>query len=138
MRIAATTLRGGLEDIITPQFGRTATFTIVDYDGEVKRVEVVENRAASQPSSAGIAASQLLIDRGVKVLLTGNVGPNAMNVLMSAGIKIFRADGMKVGEAIEMLAGGKLEEITVPTGMGMGGGRGGRGGGRGMGMGRGR
>jgi len=53
MRIAATTSKGGIEDIIQPQFGRAATFTIVDYDGEVKNVEIVENRAASQVKWCG-------------------------------------------------------------------------------------
>lgn len=128
MRIAATTSGGGLEDIITPQFGRAMSFTIVEYDEEIKDVEIVKNMAVSQPSGAGIAASQLLIDKDVEVLLTGNVGPKAMAVLKSAGIRVFRADGLKVKDAVEMFVKGKLEEISVPTG-GMG---------RGMGMGRGK
>ncbi|WP_202319251.1 NifB/NifX family molybdenum-iron cluster-binding protein [Archaeoglobus neptunius] len=123
MRIAATTRRGGVEDTITPQFGRAVTFTIVDYDGEIKDVEIVENTAASQPSGAGIAASQILVDRRVEAILTGNVGPKAMNVLKSAGIGIFRADGLKVGEAIERFMNGELEEIASPS-RGMGGGKG--------------
>ena len=135
MRIAATTLEGGLEDIVTPQFGRTATFTIVDYDGGIKSVEVVENRAASQASGAGIAASQTLVDGKVEVLLTGNVGPNALNVLRSAGIRIFRAAGLKVRDAVEKFVKGEQEEVLSPSG-GMGGGMG-RGMGRGMGSGRG-
>jgi len=142
MRIAATTLKGGIDDIITPQFGRAATFTIVDYDGEAKNVEVIENRAASQASGAGIAASQTLVDKKVDVVLTGNVGPNAMNVLRAAGIKIYAAAGLKVKDAIEKYVKGELEEITSPSGgmgkgMGRGGGRGiGRGMGGGMGGGR--
>lgn len=138
MRIAATTLNGGIDDIITPQFGRTASFTILDYDGEIGNVEIVENRAASQSSGAGITASQMLVDKKVEVLLTGNVGPKALNVLRSAGIRIFRADGLRVREAVEKFARGELEEISsAGMGGGMGGGKG-MGGGRGTGMGKGR
>ena len=137
MKIAATTQSGGLKDIIVPQFGRAPSFTIVEYDEEIKSVEVVQNTAAMQPSGAGIMASQILTDRGVEVLLTGNVGPKAMSVLRSAGIKIYRADGLTVEEAIKRFISGQLEEITTPTGGGMGKGMGmGRGMGRGRGGGR--
>ena len=135
MKITATTSSGGLDDIVTPQFGRAASFTIVEYDGEPRSVEVVENRGAMQSSGAGIAAAQILVDRGVEVLLTGNVGPKAIGVLRSAGIRIYRADGLRVREAVEKYIKGELEEISAPTGMGMGGR--GMGGGRGRGMGRG-
>lgn len=127
MKIAATCQKGGLEDIITPQFGRAPVFTIVEFDGEVKSFEVVKNPAADLPSGAGITAAQLLTDKGVKVLLTGNVGPKAMNALKAANIEIYRADGVTVKEAVKMLAEGKLEKITSPAGgrgMGRGGGRG--------------
>ncbi len=134
MIVAATTLKGGIEDTITPQFGRAATFTIVEISGEeIVNSRVIENAAASRPSGAGIAASQTLIDSGVEILLTGNVGPKAMNVLRSAGIRIYRADGMTVKKAVERLLNGDLEEIVSPGGFGgkMGRGRGsGAGGGR--------
>ena len=125
MKIAATCQNGGLDDIITPQFGRASVFTIVEFDGEIKSTEIVKNPAADLPSGAGITAAQLLIDKGVKVLLTGNVGPKAMDALRAANIEIYRADGMKVEDAIRKFAEGKLEKITAVSG-GRGWGRGGR------------
>ncbi len=133
MRIAATTGEGGLKDRIVPQFGRAPSFTIVDFEGEIRSVEVIENRAASQLSGAGIAAAQTLVNAGVKVLLTGNVGPKAMSVLNAAGIEIYNAAGLTVEEAIRLFSEGRLGRITSPGGGGMGGGMGR---GRGMGMGR--
>ena len=126
MKIAATCQKGGLDDIITPQFGRANVFTVVEFDGEIKSTEIVKNPAADLPSGAGITAAQLLIDKGVKVLLTGNVGPKAMDALRAANIEIYRADGMKVEDAVRKFAEGKLEKITVARG-GRGGGRGGGG-----------
>ncbi|AGK60430.1 hypothetical protein Asulf_00403 [Archaeoglobus sulfaticallidus PM70-1] len=130
MKIAATTSKGGLEDNVTPQFGRTEKFTIVDFDKEmkeIKAVEVVDNKAKSQPSGAGIAASQLIIDLGVEILLTGKIGPKAMKVLKSAGVKVYNAEGMNVKYAVDAFTKGELEEIKTGS-MGPKQGKAGRGG----------
>ena len=115
MRIAVSTTSGGLDDKVSEVFGRAVSFTIVDVeDGEIRNVEVVRNDYAVRGGGAGIAVSQFLADKGVEVILTGNVGPNALSVLNSAGIKVYRAGGMKVSEAIEKFLRGELEQILVP------------------------
>ncbi len=115
MRIAVSTTSGGLDDRVSEVFGRAVSFTIVDVeDGEIKNVEVVRNDFAVRGGGAGIAVSQFLADKGVEVVLTGNVGPNALSVLQSAGIKVYRAGGMKVKEAVEKFLKGELEQILVP------------------------
>lgn len=115
MRIAVSTTSGGLDDKVSEVFGRAVSFTIVDVeDGEIRNVEVVRNDFAVRGGGAGIAVSQFLADKGVEVVLTGNVGPNALSVLQSAGIKVYRAGGMKVSEAIEKFLKGELEQILVP------------------------
>ncbi len=115
MRIAVSTTNGGLDDKVSEVFGRAVSFTIVDVeDGEIKSIEVVRNDYAVRGGGAGIAVSQFLADKGVEVVLTGNVGPNALSVLNSAGIKVYRAGGMKVSEAIEKFLKGELEQILVP------------------------
>jgi len=115
MRIAVSTTSGGLDDKVSEVFGRAVSFTIVDVeDGEIRNVEVVRNDYAVRGGGAGIAVSQFLADKGVEVILTGNVGPNALSVLNSAGIKVYRAGGMKVSEAIEKFLKGELEQILVP------------------------
>ena len=115
MRIAVSTTSGGLDDKVSEVFGRAVSFTIVDVeDGEIRNVEVIRNDFAVRGGGAGIAVSQFLADKGVEVVLTGNVGPNALSVLNSAGIKVYRAGGMKVSEAIEKFLKGELEQILVP------------------------
>ena len=141
MRIAASTTKGGLDDRITDIFGRAESFTIVDVkDGKINGFEVVKNENTSA-SGAGIAASQLMVDKDVDVVLTGMLGPNAYNVLTAVGIKVYKAAGMKVDEAINKLLNNELEEITAPSGgkgrgMGLGGVGRRRGVGKGMGRGR--
>ncbi len=116
MKIAVSTTSGGLDDKVSEVFGRAVSFTIVDVEnGDVKSVEVVRNDYAVRGGGAGIAVSQFLADKGVEVVLTGNVGPNALSVLNSAGIKVYRAGGMKVKEAIEKFLKGELEPILVPS-----------------------
>ncbi len=116
MKIAVSTTEGGLDDRVSDVFGRAVSFTIVDVeDGDIKSVEVVRNDFAVRGGGAGIAVSQFLADKGVEVVLTGNVGPNALSVLNSAGIKVYRAGGMKVKEAIEKFLKGELEQILVPS-----------------------
>lgn len=116
MKIAASTFKGGLDDIVAEHFGRAESFTIVDVDGgEIQTVEVLKNSAANQTSGAGVAASQLIVNKDVDVLLTGSVGPKALAVLQAAGVKIYRASGLKVSDAVKKYLDGELEEITAPT-----------------------
>lgn len=116
MKIAVSTTSGGLDDKVSEVFGRAVSFTIVDVEnGDIKSVEVVRNDYAVRGGGAGIAVSQFLANKGVEVVLTGNVGPNALSVLNSAGIKVYRAGGLKVSEAIEKFLKGELEPILIPS-----------------------
>lgn len=93
------------------------------------KFEAVPNMAAGAMSGAGIQAAQTVANRGVKVLITGNVGPNAFQALSAAGIKIVTGAFGTVKEVIEKYKRGELKETNMPTvrghfGMGMGRGRG--------------
>ena len=138
MRICIATNQGGLEDQVSPVFGRCPTFTFVDVeDKEIKNVEVIPNEFAGAMGGAGIQAAQLVANKGANVVIAGNYGPNAYPILNQAGISVVSAQG-NVKEVVMKHVNGELPEITQSTaprfgGMGMG-----RGGGRGMGRGRGR
>ncbi|HEX54615.1 MAG: dinitrogenase iron-molybdenum cofactor [Candidatus Altiarchaeales archaeon] len=138
MKIAVATTSGGLDDQISPVFGRCQTFTIVEADnGEIKEVEVIQNESASSAGGAGIRASQLMVEKGVDTVIAGNFGPNSATILKKAGIKMVQTRG-NVKEILMKYLNGDIKPITTPTvgehfgiGYGMG-----RGGGRGMGYGR--
>lgn len=141
MKIAVSTGKGGLDDMVSPIFGRCQTFTIVEADKAIKGSSVVPNPAAAAGGGAGIMAAQAVMDKGVDAVITGNCGPNAYGVFSQAGIRVYIGSG-KVEDAVKALLEGKLQGIDAPAGpakfgMGSGGGMG-RGQGRGGGFGRGR
>ncbi len=148
MKICVTATAGDLNAQVDPRFGRCQYFVIVD--SETMAFEAMANEAIAAPGGAGIQAAQAMVNKGVDVVISGNIGPNAFQVLSTAGVKIATGAYGTVQEATEMYKSGKLGETGASTvaahagmgatapgggfGMGMGGGRGG-GGGRGMGRG---
>jgi len=110
MKICITSNGSAPESGLDPRFGRCAYFVIADL--ESSELTAVQNEAALSGSGAGIAAGQLMAEKGVKAVVTGNVGPNAMDVLTAAGIGIYRGQGRTVKENIESFKAGKLEKIT--------------------------
>ncbi|RCV64696.1 putative Fe-Mo cluster-binding protein, NifX family [Methanophagales archaeon] len=154
MKICVTATAGDLNAQVDPRFGRCQYFVFVDSD--TMAFEAMANEAIAAPGGAGIQAAQAVVNKGTNVVISGNIGPNAFQVLSTAGVKIATGAYGTVKEAIEVYKTGGLNETGTSTvaahagmgatapgggsGMGMGGGRGGggggRGGGRGQGMGR--
>jgi len=123
MKIAVTSTSPDLEAEVDPRFGRCQYFIIAD--PETLEFEAVENSGALSGGGAGIAGGQLIAEKGVNVVLTGNCGPNAFQVLSSAGIQVITGVSGKVKHAVEMYRSGKYKETSQPTvgahsGMGMG------------------
>ncbi|MFX0067960.1 MAG: NifB/NifX family molybdenum-iron cluster-binding protein [Promethearchaeota archaeon] len=132
---------GGLDAWVDPRFARCPVYTIIDVsDGMIKLADVVQNTSAESPRGAGIQAAQVVANLGAKVIIAGNMGPNALASLKQLGIKVLAAPlGVTIKDVVQKYLEGALAEITSPTAPGMGGGQGmGRGLGRGGGRGRGR
>ena len=124
-RICVTAASGNLDAQIDPRFGRCQYLLIVE--SETMAFEAVPNIASNAASGAGIQAAQVIASKGIKVLVTGNVGPNAFQALSAAGIKVVTGAFGNVKEAIEKYERGELKETSSPTVRGhhgMGGGRG--------------
>jgi len=129
MKICITSTSNNLDAPLDPRFGRCAYLLIVDV--ETMRFEAVPNLASGATGGAGIQAAQTIADKGAKVLVTGNVGPNAFQALSAAGIEIVTGASGSVRETIEKFKMGELRKTSAPTvgghfGMGRrrGGGRG--------------
>jgi predicted Fe-Mo cluster-binding NifX family protein len=129
MKICVTATAASLDAQIDPRFGRCSYFAIVD--SETMQFEAIPNTAAGVSGGAGIQAAQIIANKGVKLLITGNVGPKAFQALSAAGIEVVTGAVGTVREAVEKFKRGKLSTTAAPT---VGGhfGMGGRGGGRGV------
>ena len=162
MKIAISANGATLDAEVDPRFGRCQQFIIADT--ETNEFEAVVNSNAAASGGAGISTAQMIADKGVEAVLTGNCGPNAYRVLDAAGVKVITGVSGKISDVVEEfklgtysasqqanvqdhygMGGGAMGgSQSMGGGMGMGGGRGGgmgmgggRGGGMGMGGGRG-
>jgi predicted Fe-Mo cluster-binding NifX family protein len=129
MKICVTATANSLDAQIDPRFGRCSYLVIVD--SETMQFEAIPNMAAGAAGGAGIQAAQTIANKGVKLLITGNVGPKAFQALLAAGIEIVTGAFGPVRDAVEKFKRGELKKTGAPT---VGGhfGIGGRGGGRGI------
>ncbi len=120
MKVCISSKGNSLESIMDPRFGRAAYFIIADT--ETMENEAVENSAAASGGGAGVTSGQFMVDKEVTAVITGNVGPNAMNVLKAADIEVYRGVDISVKENIEKFKKGLLEQIskTVPSHYGLG------------------
>ncbi len=120
MKVAITALGKDLNSEIDPRFGRAENFIVVDTD--TMEFELIENTGVNAMHGAGIQSGQLMNEKNVIGIITGQVGPNAFQTLQAANIKIYQAKG-KIADAVEDFKQGKLKQITEmgPAHFGMGG-----------------
>jgi len=155
MKVAITTGKGGVDDVVSQVFGRSQTVTVVDVDESSKSIRgtsVLQNPGANLGGGAGIETANFIVSQGVNAVISGNYGVNSSGILAQAGIRMYIGSGVVNNAIVDMLSG-KLQQyqstVQAPTGYpagrgagygrGMGRGRGyGRGAGFGRGMGRGR
>jgi len=146
MKVCVTAGASGLDAPMDPRFGRCPFFVVVDLDS-MSEISIPNSNVMTS-SGAGIQAAQEVARQGISVLITGNIGPNAMQTLSAARVEVYQHQGGgSVRDVVEKFKRGELMKIashSVPAHAGMGQGRGlggqgrGRGGGGGRGAGAGR
>ncbi|MEM3808293.1 MAG: NifB/NifX family molybdenum-iron cluster-binding protein [Nitrososphaerota archaeon] len=103
MKIAVATIgNDGLQDVISPEFGHSRTFTLIDIqDGKIMNIEVLENPAKKIRHGRGPLVAKRLADIGVNMVISGELGPGASVVLDQAGIKkLIVKPGQKVEDVL--------------------------------------
>lgn len=113
MKICVTAVSGNLDAQVDPRFGRCQYLLIVN--SETMESKAILNEAFQVAHGAGIQAAQTVANSGVKVVITGNVGPNAFKVLSTAGITIVTGVSGSARDAVEKYKKGQLQEIVGPT-----------------------
>ncbi len=144
MKICVTSTGPTMDASVDPRFGRCQYFVFVN--SETMEYEAMPNPGIGASSGAGIQAAQTVADKGAGVVITGQVGPNAIQTLGATDISILTGASGTISDAIEQYKSGRLQQsgsTTVPASSGMGSGAGagvgaGAGAGVGSGMGAGR
>jgi predicted Fe-Mo cluster-binding NifX family protein len=113
MKICVSATADNLEAQLDPRFGRCQYLVVVD--SETMKFEAIPNMAEGATGGAGIQAAQTIADKGVKVVITGNVGPNAFRALSAAGIEIVTGASGTVKEVVEKFKKGELGKTDTPT-----------------------
>lgn len=113
MKICVTAVSDKLDSQVDPRFGRCQYFLIVN--SETMESKAIPNESSYAAHGAGIQAAQTVANSGVEMVITGNVGPNAFNVLSATGIKIVTGASGSVRDAVEKYKKGELQEIGSPT-----------------------
>lgn len=122
MKIVVTATGNDLDARTSPRFGRCPIYIFVET--ETLAFEALPNPALDATDGAGVLAAQVIVERGAQAVLSGDLGPNAMEVLQAAGVSVYLVSEGTVREAVEAFQAGQLEELqkaNVQTKAGLGG-----------------
>ena len=113
MKMAVSAVGRDLDAQVATNFGRCQYFIIVDSD--TLEFDAIENPNIGLMSRAGIQSGQMMADRGVQAILTGDVGPNSFQTLSAAGIQVIAGVHGTVREAIRGFNSGQFQPVTKAT-----------------------
>ena len=99
MKIAVSATGPTLDSGVDPRFGRCSFFIIVET--ESLNFEAIENPNIALSGGAGIQSAQMMADKGVQTVLTGNCGPNASNTFSAVGIDVVTGCSGAVKDVID-------------------------------------
>lgn len=132
MKIAISAHGSDLDATINPRFGRCDYFLIADT--ETGQVEGVPNKNMEATGGAGIQSATFILSTGAQAVITGKVGPNAMDVFKTSGVQVITGVSGTAKDALESFKAGNLSgdqaSASAETSSGAGRGRGGGGRGR--------
>jgi len=112
MKIAVSSTNKNIESDISDVFGRCPYFIIAEIkDGKIEKTEAVKNESIDQNSGAGVSTAQLMAEKNVNVVITGNVGPRALDVLNQFNIEIYSGQGV-VKDALQAFIDKNLKRIN--------------------------
>lgn len=111
MRVAITSAGPTPDSRLDPRFGRCPYFVLADMGDTATHFAGVRNASASRAGGAGTRSAQLLIDKGIQVVLTGDCGPKATRALAAAGIDVIGGCAGTVDEVVDQFRSGKLPRV---------------------------
>ncbi len=113
MQIAISSNGKEINSQLDQRFGRCPFFAV--YNDQKNTWSFIPNPGFLEGSGAGIKAAQFLLEQNIEVLLTGNLGPKASQILNTSAIKIYSLPPVSLEEALEQYRQGQCGQITEAT-----------------------
>jgi len=98
-KIAFTSSGKDLNAELDPRFGRARYFLF--FDPETSGLEVVENPNKDAAQGAGVQTAQFILNKDARVIVTGQVGPNARRILDSGHVHLIEGAAGKIGDILK-------------------------------------
>jgi predicted Fe-Mo cluster-binding NifX family protein len=112
MKVAISSNGEKLTSEVDQRFGRCQYFIVLNMDGDTAGTfEAIKNQGAINGHGAGIKAAEQMGELKIDAVITGQLGPNATNVLNELGIKAYSGSGM-IKDVLSDFAANKLDIIT--------------------------
>jgi predicted DNA-binding protein (UPF0251 family)/predicted Fe-Mo cluster-binding NifX family protein len=112
-KVVITSIDGTMEGMVDERFGRARMLIV--YDPTKGVTETIENTAQrSLAQGAGMQTAQNILSLGIKVVITGHLGPNAFKALEAAGVEAYTAVNMTASIAVKRYQEGLLERLSAP------------------------
>jgi predicted Fe-Mo cluster-binding NifX family protein len=108
MKIAVPTRN----DRVDEHFGHCEAYTVFTIDAG-KQIENTEMLPSLQGCGCKSNIAAVLKEKGVSVMLAGNMGGGALNVLNSYGIKVYRGCTGNIHQLVESYLKGSIEDSGV-------------------------
>jgi predicted Fe-Mo cluster-binding NifX family protein len=111
MRIAISTSGTDLDAALDPRFGRTHHLVVCTTGSEAV-THHANPTATTAEHGAGIRTAEFVASLGVQAVISGAVGPKAMQVLRAAGITAYASTAPTARAALADLHAGRLSVVT--------------------------
>jgi len=110
MKIAISSTGKNVESNVSDMFGRCPYFIIAEItDKKIIKVEIIENTSTRQMGGTGVSVAQLIVEKDVTAVITGNIGPRALDVLKQFNIDVYIEKGL-IKEVLQKFINNKLKK----------------------------
>lgn len=113
MRIAVSAAGSSIDSSVDERFGRCAFFVL--FDENTGQTRAISNDGVSAAEGAGIKSAGLLLRNHVDVVVTGRVGPKAMQALLAGRVAVYTGVAGTVAGTMEQYRRGMLSPLGIPN-----------------------
>ena len=111
MKIAISSTGKDISSDVSDMFGRCPYFVIAEIvDKKIINVEAIENINLKQAGGVGISVAQMIVEKDASAVITGNIGPRALDVLKQFNIEVYAGSG-QIKEVLQKFIDNKLEKV---------------------------